>query len=276
MLHHMKSVVHDFLVRIGNVLADRVLEAVPHVDRHADDPFQLFFRQRVPESVQAGLLAVFGHIQHAAFVQVVHQRGVFVPLFERFLVHPQMRDDLRLAPRQPALDRAVQDPMHFVPAQSELFGHRALAGFLQPSDHQSLEQHREPRQRFRPRHAHHLHPMLRTLRPRQLGRHHRLILTGVQMPPTTRLLMIVQRALPAALRAVPRRVRAMLQRHTHLPFRQGQLHVGHKPWRNDPQNLLKHLTVLHETPPDVPAYRLAQILSRDYPDSAGRNGVELC
>src|SRR5712691_1996469 len=86
------------------------------------------------------------------------------------------------------------------------------------------------------------------------------------MPPPTFLLMIVQRTRLAAFRTAPRRVRAMFQRHANVPLFQRQLHVGHEPRRHNPQKLLEHLTVLHETPPDVPAYRLAAIDSRGYSD----------
>ena len=62
------------------------------------------------------------------------------------------------APRQPRRTARSVGPRHLVPAQPALPSHRREAGHLQPVDHHRLEQRREARLRFRPRHPNLLHP----------------------------------------------------------------------------------------------------------------------
>ena len=180
------------------------------------NPCPLFFRQRRPKTVQARLLAVLGHIQHAAPRQIVDHGKILVPLAEGLLVHPKVADHLRLAPLQPPPDRTLHDRMHLVPRQPQPLRHRLLTGRQQPVDRQPLEQRREAAVRLGPRNRRHPNSVLGTIGPRHLGVQDRAILTGIQVSPTPLRLVVVQRAGAAALGAWPRR-RCRCVPSTHAP-----------------------------------------------------------
>ena len=59
---------------------------IPHIQGYGLNAPPLLGGDRGPESIQALLLAIFGHIQHAIPFQVVDQREVFVPLAEGLFV----------------------------------------------------------------------------------------------------------------------------------------------------------------------------------------------
>ena len=73
----------------------------------------------------------------------------------------------------------------------------------------------------------------------------RLILTGVQMPPSAFGLMVVERARLAALRTVPLRTRLMHQMNVNFPISHLQLNAVHSPGGLNPQNLGIQFVILH-------------------------------
>jgi len=96
----------------------------------------------VPQSVQAFLLAIFGHVQHSPARQIVDQGEVFLTLAEGLLVPSQPGDVLALPPLQPALDGPLHDAVNLIPAQTQRFGYGLLAAGSQPGDRQGLKQTR--------------------------------------------------------------------------------------------------------------------------------------
>ena len=98
MLGNMKFIEHDLLLCFRQMVSQRGQIGIPHVQRHGLNARALFCGDRRPESIQATLLAIFGHIQHSIPFQIVHQRQVFVPFAESLFIHSQLGDFLGLAP----------------------------------------------------------------------------------------------------------------------------------------------------------------------------------
>src|SRR5579863_9897108 len=87
--------------------------------------------------------------------------------------------------------------------------------------------------------------MLAALGPRWPGVKNGLILAGVQMPPLSLPLMVVQLATRFAFRARPTRHLPVLQVYVYFALAQLEFHSFHKPGRLDPQNLPVQFTILH-------------------------------
>ena len=104
----------------------------------------MFFAQRLPKAVQAGLAPSFGDEQHARAVEIVDDGEVAMALTKALLVDAQMGDRLGAAARQAALHGAFEDAVNLVPAQCEQLGDALLAGFFQPRDRESFKQRRVP------------------------------------------------------------------------------------------------------------------------------------
>src|SRR5208282_497940 len=243
------------------------------------NPVRLLLGQRRPKAIQARLLAILRHVQHAASCQVVDQRQVLVPLAERFLVHPQITDHFRLSSRQSPPYGTFHDPMHLVPRQAQLIRHRLLTGRLQPVDRQAFKQRREPAMRFGPGQTHNAYPMFGTTAARGLGVQDGTVLARVQMPPMPFAVVVVQRALRTALWARPRYLRIMPQMHMDFPFLQFQFHPLYAPRSRDSQNLLIQLRVLHGVSSNSErhhANRLTPFRQSSKITLARRNGVGHC
>lgn len=95
--------------------------------------------QRFPQAIQAALLAVFGHLQHAPSEQIIHQSQIAVSLPKRLLVHTNLANQLRLPPSHATLHRPLQDAVDLVPTELQQPGYGFLTGRLQPGDGQSLK-----------------------------------------------------------------------------------------------------------------------------------------
>ena len=70
---------------------------IPHVQGYSLDARPLLGGDRRPESIQAALLAILGHIQHAIPLQVVNQRQIFMSFAEGLFIHAQIRNLFGLA-----------------------------------------------------------------------------------------------------------------------------------------------------------------------------------
>jgi hypothetical protein len=70
-------------------------------------------------------------------------------------------------------------------------------------------------------------------------------MAGVQVSPRPLRRVVVQRAIPAALRALPDRLLVMRQVHVHLSVLLLQINTLYKPRRLNAQNLFVQLAVLH-------------------------------
>ena len=207
-------------------------------------------------------------MQHARLRarQVVDHRHILVPALKRGLVHAHPRRHRRPAPGQPAHNRTLLNPRHLVPAQPTLPGHGREARRLQPVDHHRLEQRRETRPRFRPRHRHLLNPMLDTLHPRNLGTNQRPVLHRVEMAPAPQPPVIPRTG--GAARRADQLLAYMLDVDLHSTGFESQPHVGHLPRMLDPQQPFIQRRIGH--PGSVPTGRTG--LSGHNPPRAGASG----
>jgi hypothetical protein len=211
----------------------------------ASNALPLLLRQGAPEAVEAGLLPVPGDVQHAAPLQIVHQREVVAAPPERLLVHAQMAHRPGRPPRQSALHRAVHHGVDLVPAQPQTLGHRLLARRLQPLDGKPFEQRREPAAGLGPRQTRHPDAVLGAVGARRAREEDRLELARVEVPPLPLPLVVVKAARLAALRARPRLHPVVLQVYVDLARLQFQFHTLHPPCRLDSQNVPVQFAVLH-------------------------------
>lgn len=93
---------------------------------------------------------------------------------------------------------------------------------------------RDPR--FRPRYLHLFDPMLRTSQPQHARMQNRPVLTGIQMPPTTLLVIVDRRGLPGGQGHI----------HADLPAGELKLHPLHGPRVSQPQDFRIQLLVVHQ------------------------------
>src|SRR5215216_2792184 len=138
----------------------------------------------------------------------------------------------------------------------ELFTHSLLTGHLQPVNRQSFKQCCESAAWLRPWELDCLDPMLGTIRSWRRRVQDRLVLTGVQVPPLTFRLMIVQPAFPSTFWAGPKLI-LVIQVHSDSAFAfvQLQFHSSDVPRRTYSQNLFVKLAILH-LPKVPPSFRL--------------------
>ena len=168
MLGHMKLVEDDLAICFRHVRSYRSDVRVPHFHGNSLDAADLLRRQGSPESVQAALLAVFGHVHHAPLPQIIHQCQIAVPLPKRLLIHADLAHQLRLPPLQSTLYRPFHDAVDFVPTERQQPGHRFLTGRFQPLDRQQFKQRRESAGRLRPWHLYHPHSVFAAFTSRRL------------------------------------------------------------------------------------------------------------
>src|SRR5258708_2177360 len=211
----------DLAVGLGKVRAGGVDVGVPHVHRHSTDRRSLFLRQALPEAVQTFRGPMFGYKQHPAPIQIVDQGEVVMPSGKRLLIDTKTLDGLSLTTPQAAFDGPLLNRMHLVPTQPELIGDGFLTGGPEPIDSQSFKQSCESTGGLGPRKLYGSNAMLSAVAARRFGMQDRLILTSVQMPPTTFRLMIIERTRLAALRTQPRYTGFMDQMNVNLSI--GQL-----------------------------------------------------
>jgi hypothetical protein len=74
---------------------------VPHVHRHCSDAADLFRYPGFPKSVQATLLAVFGHVQHSPSYQIIHQRQMAMAFPKRLLIDANLANQFALRRSNP-------------------------------------------------------------------------------------------------------------------------------------------------------------------------------
>jgi hypothetical protein len=105
----MEVVEYNLAVRFRQVLPYRRDIWVPHVHRHRPDAADLLGRQCFPEAIQAALLTVFSHVQHAPPDEIIHQSQIAVPLPKCLLIDADLAHQFSLAQYQPTLDRPLHD-----------------------------------------------------------------------------------------------------------------------------------------------------------------------
>jgi hypothetical protein len=136
---------------------------------------------------------MFRYKQHPAAIQIIDHGEVVVPFGKRLLIDPEPLDGLSLTARQAALDGPLLNSMHLIPTQLELIGDGFLTGGPEPIDGQSFKQRREPAGGLGPRKLYGTSAMFRAVAPRGFRMQDRLVLAGVQMPPTALRLMVIER-----------------------------------------------------------------------------------
>ena len=112
-----------------------------------------------------------------------------------------------------------------------------LTRHFQPIDCQAFEQRRKPAGWLRPRQLKHPDSMFPAFRSRWPCMQDGLVLTGVQMPPFSFGLMIIQPTTFLALRTRPLLLLFVFQINVYFAVRKLQLHSLHEPRCFDPQNL---------------------------------------
>jgi len=245
MFGDVKLIEDDLAVGVGKVLAGGVDVRVPHVHGHAAHRRSLLLRDAPPEPVHAFLGPLLGYKQHPAPIQIIDHGEVVVPFGKRLLIDAEPLNGFRLTARQSALDSPLLNGMHLIPTQLELIGDGFLTGCPEPIDGQPFKQRREPAGGLGPRKLHCPSAMFRAVAARRFRMQDRLILTGVQMPPTALWLMVVERARLAALRTAPRHTGLMDQMNVNLPIGHLQLNTVHTPRGLNPQDLGIKFVVLH-------------------------------
>jgi hypothetical protein len=188
---------------------------------------------------------MFRYKQHPAAIQIIDHGEVVVPFGKRLLIDPEPLDGLSLTARQAALDGPLLNSMHLIPTQLELIGDGFLTGGPEPIDGQSFKQRREPAGGLGPRKLYGTSAMFRAVAPRGFRMQDRLVLAGVQMPPTALRLMVIERTRLAALRTGPLHIGFMHQMNVNLPIGHLQLNAVHAPRGSNPQDLGIQFVILH-------------------------------
>jgi len=127
--------------------------------------------------------ASLGGEQHSPEFHVGEDAHVVLPLACEGLVHADLAHGREVLPVAGGPDVVLEhppDPGVVLAGQRSDLRHRHDRG---ESQHQRLEQQREPRPRARPSHADLPHPVLGADHPRQPGMQQRPMLEKVQMPP---------------------------------------------------------------------------------------------
>src|SRR5712692_2469419 len=168
-----------------------------------------------------------------------------MPLPKCLLIDSDLAHHRGLPPLQSPPYRPLHDPVNLLPAQLQSLRHRLLTGRPQPFNRQPLKQRREAAVRLGPRHRHHPHAVLLTLRPRWLGVQYRSVLARVQVPPRSLRLVVVQPAQRPAFRTRPLLPLVVLQVDVNLSLLQPQFHLVYEPRLPNPQNLFIKLSILH-------------------------------
>jgi hypothetical protein len=149
-LGDMKTVVHDFGLRGG--LAGGGGEAGPHVHSGRLDFFALGLRQTLPHDHRRLGRALRHHFKHPGRLMVGHQRNVAVATAKTLLIEADAGDLLGGASGKSSRHRAVHDPLHTVPIQSQQLGGLGERGTGQEHlDGKGFKHQRETRTRLGPR-----------------------------------------------------------------------------------------------------------------------------
>jgi hypothetical protein len=164
---------------------------------------------------------------------------------EGFLINPDMFQRLRFTSRQTSFDSSVHDPVDFIPAQLQMLGHRLLTCSAQPVDRQTCKQQRETAPLFCPWQLYIPRTVLVTVASWRISIQDRLILAGIQMPPSSHRLMVVQVAQGSAFRACPLNANRMVQKNMNLTLFQFQFHAFNKQGIGNSKNLFVKLSVLN-------------------------------
>lgn len=174
----------DLLLRPGETFEGRANISRPHIHGDAFNSRSLLLTQSVIEGDQALFLAVVGNMNDMSLFLVGDHRHIVMTLAKGRLIDPHSLIDSPVVSWLKSLaDGPLHDAVDGVPTLRQLSADCADRGFLQPVDHQALEQGREARATFSPGHLDQADIMFRIIDPRNVGRQDSLVLTGIQMPP---------------------------------------------------------------------------------------------
>jgi hypothetical protein len=246
-LHDVELVEHDLGRGVGEMRLGRLHVRLPHVHGDRGDAAALGRGQGGPEAVQALPLPVVGQIEHAAAVEIGHDRQVAMPRGDRLFVHAEVGHGLGLPPRQAATHRPPLDPPGRIPGDpQETTGalHRALP---QEVHGQPLEQGGERRARLGPGDPDLLDAVGEALDPRHVALDPGREPTGVPVAPAPWLAVVAGRGRPA-LRTT-KRARTGVDLHDHLLALHVQVHGRYRPRRCDAQDRPVELDVAHGSDP---------------------------
>jgi hypothetical protein len=135
--------------------------------------------------------------------------------------------------------------VNFVPRKIELPRDGALTRHLQPHDRPAFEERGEATPFLGPRQADNLHAVLLTVAARRLRVQNRLILEDVEVAPAPLRLVVVELATPSTLRARPCYTAAVTNGDMDLTLLKPKVDVLDLPRRNDPEQIAKHLPIVH-------------------------------
>lgn len=192
MLAQMEAVVDQ--IGVGQGGARRSGEWRPHIECHDIDRLLLGGAQALLEEHRRGFSgAVLFDLQHRAVRAVAQDADVMMSGVEALLIHHQVGNrTLHIAPLQPARDRPLHQVAHLIRRQAQQLGGAALhlCG-EQDIQREAFKEQREAPVRGRPRDPRRLHAAGATVHPRYSRREQGLKLTSIQMPPSARVLVII-------------------------------------------------------------------------------------
>jgi hypothetical protein len=111
----MKLVEDDLTIRCRHVCPYGIDVRVPHVHGDGLDATDLLRGQGLPESVQAALLAVRGHVEHSPPHQIIHQGEIALTFSKGLFIDAKLADGLRFTAFQATLHRPLHDGVNLVP-----------------------------------------------------------------------------------------------------------------------------------------------------------------
>jgi hypothetical protein len=170
-----------------------------------------------------------------------------MPPRRRFFVHAHLDHHPSLFPLPSPRRRPLHNALGFIPAHPQDLAGAFEITRLKHVDCQAFKQRREPRFRLRPRHAHLLYSVRRTLHSRHPSVKKHLELERIQMTPDALGSMVVNRQIRPAFRTSPAKSFLMYRPDINALAAAIQLNTIHFSGFLQPQHMAIKLGILHDS-----------------------------
>jgi hypothetical protein len=209
------------------------------------DACQLPRTQRGIVRVQAGFFAVFCEILDGAAVQVAHHRDVLMPYRNRLFIDADAWNYTSLFRLLTTLDGALHEMPRLVPTELQQPSVAEHVRFQERVDRMPLEGESEPRSRQRPRNHRLPRTVLQTVNTRNARVQPSDAIAMIEVPPTPRRNMVIDRQRHLALRACKHGTRSMLQPDIDFLLLRGKRNPTYLPGPVQAQQPGKEFDVAH-------------------------------
>src|SRR5208282_560543 len=244
MLHHMKTIKNDLLLRTRYIsLCSRNIR-VPHVHCHGFNVRQFFLGKLPVIAFKTFLATILPYKLNSPCIKIVNQRFIFMSLRYGLLIHPDAAWYTMHLASATTINRSLQSIPSFVPSQSTKPGRTLDAALLSNTNDQTLKGMSHIRAVFTNLRFYLLNSMSRTVYSRWPNMNVGIHLAGVQMAIHALRRVIVHPVKLTTFRTLETYVFLMIHITVDSLIRFVHHYLFHKPRQLDSQYLcIKHFFV---------------------------------